>query len=533
MRKILTFAFSCAYVMCFSQPVYNSSNYASIGDVFNLTTAAPSLANFSSTGANHTWNFGNLKGVCQQQLVFKDPQNTGFNLLTWPYLFIGNNVNLASTNDQSFSIGGLTETNNNNYFSKSGSSLSQKACSFSIAYNNASFDIKNTYSSADVLYQFPLNYEDSYSSNGGYVSQFPGLYYVSKSIQRNNRVDGWGSLVTPKGTFSNCLRIHSDVTEKDSFSIQGTAIPSLTTNYIEFRWLDPSTGYPVLYVQQIKLGNIYVTSIVQYIDQKQEFAPTAAFSYVPSSPNVNDTVTFQNLSVNGANYVWDFGDGETSTDINPKHVYTTAGVYHVTLTVNNGSQSNSITQDITVSSVLAVKLISFTGSYNKSFNLLSWSAVSEDGDKYNLQRSANGTTYTTINTVSSSKASDLANFSYKDAGFSQGKNYYRLQMTDKNGIVTYSNVVLLTTDGGLPSSLKVSPDPVIRGGNVNVVVSSVSSGSAVINVLNAEGKPVQSIPVTLATGNNVFILSTGKLAHGLYYVVVKGVTNASAKILVQ
>ena len=32
-------------------------------------------------------------------------------------------------------------------------------------------------------------------------------------------------------------------------------------------------------------------------------------------------------------YAWDFGDGTTSTDVNPTHVYATAGTYQVTLTV--------------------------------------------------------------------------------------------------------------------------------------------------------------------------------------------------------
>ncbi|HEY1869867.1 MAG TPA: T9SS type A sorting domain-containing protein, partial [Chitinophagaceae bacterium] len=104
--------------------------------------------------------------------------------------------------------------------------------------------------------------------------------------------------------------------------------------------------------------------------------------------------------------------------------------------------------------------------------------------------------------------------------------------TDKNGDVTYSNVVMLTA-GGLTSSMKISPDPVMRGANFNVNISSTSTGSAVIKVLNNQGKLVQSVPVNLATGNNVFTLSTGKLAGGLYYIVVKGATNLSTKVLVQ
>jgi Zn-dependent metalloprotease len=43
------------------------------------------------------------------------------------------------------------------------------------------------------------------------------------------------------------------------------------------------------------------------------------------------TVGFTNSSFNATSYIWDFGDGQTSTAANPTHVYTTANVYTVTL----------------------------------------------------------------------------------------------------------------------------------------------------------------------------------------------------------
>jgi len=45
---------------------------------------------------------------------------------------------------------------------------------------------------------------------------------------------------------------------------------------------------------------------------------------------------FINLSENGITYSWDFGDGTTSTDENPTHVYTTEGTFTVTLSVDGG-----------------------------------------------------------------------------------------------------------------------------------------------------------------------------------------------------
>lgn len=45
-------------------------------------------------------------------------------------------------------------------------------------------------------------------------------------------------------------------------------------------------------------------------------------------------------------WLWDFGDGSTSTERNPLHVYLKEGTYHVTLTVSNGSYENTARKPI-------------------------------------------------------------------------------------------------------------------------------------------------------------------------------------------
>ncbi|MDQ3046082.1 MAG: PKD domain-containing protein [Bacteroidota bacterium] len=63
------------------------------------------------------------------------------------------------------------------------------------------------------------------------------------------------------------------------------------------------------------------------------------------------TIDFNNVSTPGADYLWDFGNGDTSTVIyNPTITYNTPGTYTVTLTVNNGvcNASDTAIQIITV-----------------------------------------------------------------------------------------------------------------------------------------------------------------------------------------
>lgn len=57
------------------------------------------------------------------------------------------------------------------------------------------------------------------------------------------------------------------------------------------------------------------------------------------------------LDVNVNTWVWDFGDGVTSTELNPIHTYTSEGEYQIALTINNPNSAcnNTITRTVRLS----------------------------------------------------------------------------------------------------------------------------------------------------------------------------------------
>ena len=62
--------------------------------------------------------------------------------------------------------------------------------------------------------------------------------------------------------------------------------------------------------------------------------PRALFDIYPkSAKNLKQVFKFINSSLNATRYVWEFGDGTTSTEINPAHIYPDSGRYSVTLYV--------------------------------------------------------------------------------------------------------------------------------------------------------------------------------------------------------
>tara|TARA_B100000287_G_scaffold108888_1_gene101182 strand:- start:903 stop:1241 length:339 start_codon:yes stop_codon:yes gene_type:complete len=69
------------------------------------------------------------------------------------------------------------------------------------------------------------------------------------------------------------------------------------------------------------------------------------------SGNIPLTVEFTNTSTgDNLTYLWDFGDGNTSTQQNPSHEYVVAGNYTVTLTTTNNYGSDVKTDTVSATS---------------------------------------------------------------------------------------------------------------------------------------------------------------------------------------
>ena len=117
--------------------------------------------------------------------------------------------------------------------------------------------------------------------------------------------------------------------------------------------------------------------------------PIAAFT-VNRSCGDKFRIDFLNLSIGATSWSWDFGDGATSTQQNPSHVYSATGNYEVTLTVTNGTCNHMTTQAIQVihesadfvpdnSTVCKGNTVNFTGVNINAALIASWQWDFGDG----------------------------------------------------------------------------------------------------------------------------------------------------------
>lgn len=67
--------------------------------------------------------------------------------------------------------------------------------------------------------------------------------------------------------------------------------------------------------------------------------PTAGISVQNKIGYIGNSIQFNSSSFQDVSWLWNFGDGTTSTLKNPTHAYATAGLYNVTLTINGGAST--------------------------------------------------------------------------------------------------------------------------------------------------------------------------------------------------
>ena len=77
------------------------------------------------------------------------------------------------------------------------------------------------------------------------------------------------------------------------------------------------------------------------LDFRLGYSIDAIFTVTPETVCLKSANAFQPLRKYDGSYLWDFGDGDTSHQFSPNHVYKDTGTYTVTLTVVDTNSCNA------------------------------------------------------------------------------------------------------------------------------------------------------------------------------------------------
>jgi len=96
--------------------------------------------------------------------------------------------------------------------------------------------------------------------------------------------------------------------------------------------------------------------------------PTAKLNFYFSVDDAKKQVAFTPMINFGDNFRWDFGDGNTSNEKNPVHVYAVGGTYDVKLSVTGRGETKEITKEVP----LALSNLQMLAGDNKFPNGKKW-----------------------------------------------------------------------------------------------------------------------------------------------------------------
>ena len=216
-------------------------------------------------------------------------------------------------------------------------------------------------------------------------------------------------------------------------------------------------------------------------------------------------------NVNFGQYILFMGEETTSSDwTNYTDPFYTGGPGSV-------EGQDGIFAYVTMPSIGAGPLPVIFGSYDVICNdrgaLIVWSTVTEqNSDRFEIQRSSNGTDWTTVDIVAAAGNSDaLLNYQYLD--LHAGTSFYRIRQVDKDERFVYTAIKRTDCKAG---KVGVALYPVPAKDYLNVVIKSDIEVKTVLQILDMNGKTVRRLPTQVKKGNNHIILNVNDLPAGQY-----------------
>ena len=184
---------------------------------------------------------------------------------------------------------------------------------------------------------------------------------------------------------------------------------------------------------------------------------------------------------------------------------------------------------------LMVHLLSFNAIKATGGDNVLWTTENEANyTNFAVQRSTDGGS--TFSTLDSLVSSGLGTYSYLDGKPVQGSNSYRLQLTDLNGVITYSNVItIMYADTGNQIALNgfmVYPNPTAGAFNVTITQQAASANTSIRASAAYTIQIVNNLGVVLKTAQSSspqWQTDVSALVPGTYFITVMN-TNTNTLV---
>src|SRR5215831_2107678 len=175
--------------------------------------------------------------------------------------------------------------------------------------------------------------------------------------------------------------------------------------------------------------------------------------------------------------------------------------------------------------VLPVQITSFTVKATGNNDVqLNWSLSQQSPGSIEIQHSTDGRNFATIGSVEMDPS--IASYAWLHSNPGYSMHYYRLKITDAQGVVTYSAIETVAIKQGNNTSILIYPNPVSDILNIQSDQTLLA-----IEIIDATGKTIKNINGINA---NQVQLNISQFASGVYLLKITGsAKNSVQKIVVR
>lgn len=207
------------------------------------------------------------------------------------------------------------------------------------------------------------------------------------------------------------------------------------------------------------------------------------------------------------------------------------GTYTIRVTHKNSLQNNNvqafsiITSGVTLTSVLPVKWLGFSGKNIENKIQLNWKTVQETNNKgFEIERSTDNNNFYKIGYVNGSLNSNIINnYSFLDELKDFKKEelfdeniYYRLKQIDLNGNFEYSKTIIIKAP--FLASFSISPNPFKESLNINVNSNALNQ-TFLVQFISINGKVISTNTFTNTSKKFEYkIANLNTLNEGIYFI---------------
>jgi hypothetical protein len=277
----------------FTQITITDSDMFKLGDTVRVSEAIDPNFDYLTTGQGIEWDFSNLQANWQRLIDPFDPQGAGF----FVNMFFGpGSGNYQAEYYQSLELP-LDQAGQVLPVEIDDAYRFTRITSDSLTYVGIAVELQGNIiairsDTIEKVYEYPLTYGDSYNSRGYTNGDFNPLFDVvfRQYRQRETEVDGYGTVITPFGTFQ-CIRLHHVIDELDSiylgFGIDNWVPIQLPQQHV-YEWWANGQLYPIVRVEVQNINgddvitDIFYKDIYLGLDASLNELATDAFSIYPN-----------------------------------------------------------------------------------------------------------------------------------------------------------------------------------------------------------------------------------------------------------